>query len=351
MNRPDLDPRLAEFPAPLRALLEAELAAGNEIVEVASCFPAPPAGAYAKLARSITTRPRVGTPELSFYDRNSSIYSGEWTDAKRFYFVIEPPRPPEPEPDMDAIRNARNAAQAMPPPSRVLVSRECAEHPSASDAVTKTHANREPPDSPLVKEFRNSMAIDYEKWREGIGYDVTLLTKASASERKAIESLLLDHGISGWREVEALAALRTEGARRALKQAMISGKAEVRAAVIRHAPKLVSDDDKVTFILDALRTAEFYGGLSEALDQVAAFHPPEVVTALFEGALERQSGVAIHFAAMLLFLHGKAKEPFDWDHRPFCLRFGADSRTEREVVFRELCERVGVAPEKFLAGR
>jgi hypothetical protein len=98
-----------------------------------------------------------------------------------------------------------------------------------------------------------------------------------------------------------------------------------------------------------LRTAQFYGGLSQALDEVATFHPPEVVQALFEGALERRGEVAIHFAAMLLFIHGKAKEPFDWEHRPFCLRFDSGSRAERETVFRELCERVGVEAERFLA--
>src|ERR1044072_5071196 len=113
---PALDPRLEQFPAVLRKLLEAELKAGNTIVEIASCFPAPPAGAYAKLAKRITTRPREKTAQLDFYDRNSSLYSGEWTDAKRVYFVIEPPGPPPPEVDMDAIREARNPAAAASMP-------------------------------------------------------------------------------------------------------------------------------------------------------------------------------------------------------------------------------------------
>ena len=100
--------QLVAFPSVLRELVEAELAAGNTIVEVASCFPAPPAGAYVKLAKSITTRPRAKTAALDFYDRNTSIYSGEWTDARRFYFVIEPPQPPPAEVDMNAIRDARS---------------------------------------------------------------------------------------------------------------------------------------------------------------------------------------------------------------------------------------------------
>jgi hypothetical protein len=201
----------------------------------------------------------------------------------------------------------------------------------------------------LIEKFRSSMTIDYEKWHDGIGYAVELLSRATPTDRQAIEAMLLNRGVSDWRDVEALAALKTDGAKRALKQAMISGKADVRSAVIRHAPKLVSEDDKIAFLTEALRTAQFYGGLSQALDEVATFHPPEVVQALFEGALERRGEVAIHFAAMLLFIHGKAKEPFDWEHRPFCLRFDSGSRAERETVFRELCERVGVEAERFLA--
>jgi hypothetical protein len=97
---------LARFPPALRAMMEAELAAGNTIVEVGHSFPAPPAGAYLKLSRKVSTRPRLSGSGLDFYERNSSAYSGEFTDANRFYFVLEPPNPPPSEPDMDAIRRA-----------------------------------------------------------------------------------------------------------------------------------------------------------------------------------------------------------------------------------------------------
>jgi hypothetical protein len=103
---PEQKTELAKFPTALRALVEAELVAGNTIAEVGHSFPAPPAGAYFKLTNKVTTRPRDSRHGVSFYDRNSSIYSGEFTDAKRFYFILEPPNPPPPEPDMDAIRKA-----------------------------------------------------------------------------------------------------------------------------------------------------------------------------------------------------------------------------------------------------
>lgn len=117
---PEQQTELAKFPAPLRTLVEAELAAGNTIAEVGHSFPAPPAGAYFKLANKVTTRPRASSDDLSFYERNSSIYSGEFTDAKRFYFILEPPNPPPPEPDMDAIRKA---LESKPDPLMQLAQR------------------------------------------------------------------------------------------------------------------------------------------------------------------------------------------------------------------------------------
>jgi hypothetical protein len=92
------------LPLALRRLLDAELAAGNTIIEVGHSHPAPPAGAYFKLANRITTRARGSSEGIAFYERNGSAYLGEFTDASRFYFILEPPNPPPPEPDMDLIR-------------------------------------------------------------------------------------------------------------------------------------------------------------------------------------------------------------------------------------------------------
>lgn len=103
---PEQQRELAKFPPVLRALIEAELAAGNTIEEIGHSHPAPPVGAYFKLTNKVSTRPRTSGGGIDFYDRNSSIYSGEFTDAKRFFFILEPPNPPPPEPDMDAIRKA-----------------------------------------------------------------------------------------------------------------------------------------------------------------------------------------------------------------------------------------------------
>lgn len=98
--------QLAEFPAPLRELVEAELQAGNSIVAIENGFPAAPCGASVKLAKAIQVERRRSTAEVTYYARNNSSYAGEFTTAQRHFFVLEPPLPPEPPPDMDAIRKA-----------------------------------------------------------------------------------------------------------------------------------------------------------------------------------------------------------------------------------------------------
>jgi len=308
--------RLAAFPADLRALVDAELAAGNVILEVAGGFPAPPVGAWVKLAKPITTRPRRSADSVVFYERNSSLYSGEWMDAKRFFFVLEPATPPPPEPDMDAIRAAVNPAD-------------------------EDQAGGQTRRSPAVQRFANSMRIDYEKWHDGVGYDLETLKRASETERDQIEALLLSRVIDDWRDVEALAVLATEHAREALQEAFARGDVAIRNAVAYYAPALVSDADKTAHLIAALRTARIYEGLSQTLNLVARFHPPEIVRELQRGALEREGDVAGHLAAMLLYIHGQAEAPFDWNQRPFLLRFNTENRAEREAVYRELCDKIG----------
>ena len=110
-----LDDNLDEFwnfPESLRKLVEDELKNGNQVIEFGHGFPAAPCGAYIKLASAVSTRKHEATADLYFYDRDSSNYSGEFTDGNRHFFVLEPPHPPKQEPDMQAIREAIDAEYA-----------------------------------------------------------------------------------------------------------------------------------------------------------------------------------------------------------------------------------------------
>lgn len=105
MDKRTFEEQIAAFPEPMRLLLEAELRAGNQILRMSGLPPAPPAGLCARLAKHVTTRPRASFDGIRFFERNSPDYSGEFADSERMYFIVEPPRDPEPPPDMDAIRD------------------------------------------------------------------------------------------------------------------------------------------------------------------------------------------------------------------------------------------------------
>ena len=307
------------MPSALKQLLRDELDAGNTIASVGHSFPAPPAGAFVMLARAVTTRPRTSGETLTYRARNGSLYSGEFTDAHGFYFILEPPGPPPGEPDMNAIRDAANAPR---PVERV--------HADASS-------------SPLER-FVASMVIDYDKWHDGIGYDLDVLKECSAGERASIEGRLVPP--ESWRDVEALASLRALGsdsAERALLAATHSTVNEVRLAALREVGDLVDDDARTAALVRAIENAGSFDGLDTTLSQVESFHPPAVIDALFRGLFTRDGTTACNYAGMLAFLHGRTKEPFDWAMRPLFLKFNTDDRAERDDAYQELCAALGVS--------
>jgi len=203
------------------------------------------------------------------------------------------------------------------------------------------------PNSALGR-FEASRVMDFDKWHDGIGYDLAALRELSPAERKHVEASLIQSGNRNWRDIEALAVLDTPAAREALRAAMSDPDPEVRNAVTRFAPHLISAAARTASLVAALESAEFYGGLTQTLLEVQEHHPPEVIEALLHGALDREGEMACHFAARLFFLHGKASSAFDWEHRPFFLRFNTADRPAREAVFCELCAKIGVNPAKFL---
>jgi len=341
----------AEFPHVLRDLVLEELAAGNSILEISGGFPAPPAGKCLQLAHKVSSRPRAPGNGLEFRERNSPTCSGEFTDATRFYFVLEPPGPPPPEPDMNAIRAAGNVVQRA---AGAGVFPDTAQgNEVLLDATQPPGAPRNPSapnrEISVVQQFRESMTMNHERWHDGTGYDLGLLKSANPEEVAAIETLLLNRPVEDWRDVEALAALATSRTLAALKRAFGSGSLEIKMAILHHAPDLVPEAERTAALVESLEESGLYSGLTQALLQVEAFHPPEILEALLRGTLAHDGEIAVQFAAMLLFLHGRAESSFAWRERPFLLRFNTGNREERTAAFLELCERIGVAPKKYTA--
>jgi len=189
------------------------------------------------------------------------------------------------------------------------------------------------------------MDIDYEKWHDGVGYDLEALREATPSEREAIEDMLITRSSLGWRDIETLAEINTNRSRAAIKSAASKAGVETKIAAVRYAQELFSDGERISIIVDALRTAKLYGGLSQALDIVAGFHPPEVVSELLRGVMQREGDVAVLYAAMLLYIYNKSKEPFDWKERPFLLRFNTEDAHDRREAYIELCGKLNTQPD------
>jgi hypothetical protein len=127
-----------------------------------------------------------------------------------------------------------------------------------------------------LRRFEKSMVINYEEWHDGIGYDVEAIRLASQAERVAIEQMLIRHSPRDWRDIEALAQIDTERARETIKNAIKDPDPAVRVAVTRYAPNLVTNNQRCNSIVDALKTAKIFGGLSQVLDDIEDYHPTEV---------------------------------------------------------------------------
>ena len=192
------------------------------------------------------------------------------------------------------------------------------------------------------------MKIGFEEWHDGIGYDIAAIRIASQAELDVIEQLLINHSPRDWRDIEGLAKINTKCARKTIKEAIKDTNPVVRIAVARFAPHLITDKERSQSLVEAVQNTEIFSGFSNVLDEVEKYHPEEVKEALIKGLLNRRGDVAVLFAAMLFYLFGQAKEPFDWKQRPFFLRFNTEYRKERVEAFQELCQKLKISAEKYL---
>ena len=201
------------------------------------------------------------------------------------------------------------------------------------------------PPSDAFQRFLNSTIIDYEKWHDGDGYDLAALDELDETERRKAEALMLER-TTEWREIEVLERLGSKKAWQAIEDTYQSGRGidtRLAAAVaLERAGRLDHPIDQV--IADAilkLRTIE--GGLTRAL-LLAEEHPTDRVKQALLQASGRKTEIAMHCAALLCFLCGKAKEAFDWELRPLFLRLvPGNDEADRKAAFAEIRTLVGMS--------
>lgn len=320
------------LPPALKALLDRELAAGSCINDV-EIGRGEHAGKVAFILEHPFRTPQATPPEGVLYreDRDSDPMFFEYYLADSPYSLVtgkfKPSKLPPP------IRGP------LPPPPHKA-------EPFHTQAAPPPPPRRQP-SSDAARRFFDSMNLDYEKWHEGTSYDLGALAEVSADELVRIQSTLMHREPLDWRDIEALAAIDTPEARAAVVAALKHPDIRIRREARKHAPDAADDKTRARQLIQTLETADIYSGLSQAIDEVQEFHPPEVIRTLLNGALNRDGPAAVHFAALLCYLHGKAAEPFDWGMRPFFLRFHTEDPAERQAVFKELCDLIGADASKF----
>jgi hypothetical protein len=198
------------------------------------------------------------------------------------------------------------------------------------------------PRSEAYDRFIASMKIDYMKWHDGEPYDLEALDAVSPEEQAELEALLIQRKDNDWRDVEALAKIKTPTALHALKECMTGPSREIRIRAAELLHQMGELDSLDTVIVEGLRFGELGEGLAQA-ERLAASHPSEAVKdTLLHGVLCTSDGRAVRFAGILLFLHGKASKPFDGSQQSILSRFTKTDRRERRQAFDELCKILGV---------
>ena len=202
--------------------------------------------------------------------------------------------------------------------------------------------------SPAYDRFVASMKLGYVEWHDGISYDIDALDKVHGDERQELEALLIANKDSDWRYSEALGRIGSPKAWDALFASTKGPNREVRfrAAEILHAAGRFPDLSDL--VVESIHNSKIGDGFAEGMRWAAQYKTPVVVTALLEELLNPSNKNAVHFAAMLYFLFGKAKEPFDWQYRPFFLKFLTNDPQERRALFDELCSAIGIDAKAYL---
>jgi hypothetical protein len=184
-------------------------------------------------------------------------------------------------------------------------------------------------DSEALRRFLDSTAIDYEKWHDGIGYDLDALRALEGLDRRqAVEWLRgrLRSPDAGWRDAEAAQASAEQDL---LELARRHPNPEVRAVV---APWQERRRD----ILALLREGEDDSDTLRALSDIPCIPDPEMRATLLWCALESPPVVAYHAAAKLLEIYAGVEDA--WQERPFLLRFTEPAT--RPQAHRELIARI-----------
>ena len=200
--------------------------------------------------------------------------------------------------------------------------------------------------SAAYQRFLASTVMDYEKWHDGLGYDLAALDEMSLAERDRAQDLMLSRTIE-WREIEVLEKLGSARGWKGIREAFEgSDSIDTRlaaAVALERSEKLGVPMDEV--VAGAILQLDAIGGGSTRTLLLAEQYPTERVKRALLLAAGKRNEMAMHCGALLCYLSGKAKEAFDWELRPLFLRLvPGNDPADREAAYRELYALVEMTP-------
>ena len=189
--------------------------------------------------------------------------------------------------------------------------------------------------SDAFQRFQSSMVIDYEKWHDGVGYDIEALDELSPAERIKVEHMLAPRAEKDWRDLEALDRLGTPGALQAIWRARESSDADIRMHALQYGPTPTPAEwDKA--IVYSLRQVKPFAGLVITMESAIEHPSPRVVAALWQHVKVPGSEITFHAAQALLCIAGKLDGQYDDAQRPLQLRLQGPASADRDLALTEL---------------
>lgn len=194
------------------------------------------------------------------------------------------------------------------------------------------------------RKFVASMRIDYEKWHDGVGYDLDAFDAMTPDEQREMCRELARKETLDWRDIQVLMRENSDESFDRVRDCLGGADLEQWAWALRY---LAESDRMGQAVLD-----RNLARLLDALDDLEAITPAMMLVeqgvgehtraALWRGVIERP-GVAMSFGARLIHLAGKSDDPYAWEHRPLLFRVRDEQGAAREQAIAELKSLVGEA--------
>ena len=165
-----------------------------------------------------------------------------------------------------------------------------------------------PEPTEAYKRFKDSMIIDYGKWRDGEPYDIAALAGVTPAERDLLVDEIIERGGSlDWRDVEALRALGTEKAlKRVGKAAQKQHDGGGAEALITEIETKGWSDETEKRLIEMLENMRSMESASDRLYELCEQHPTPAVMAQLMRNARTQSDETMRYSAgaFLLYLAG-----------------------------------------------